>query len=289
MPTALYVGVQLPYGPLQPRRLLDIISRLPAVEGGYDLRWLDGVTWEPKACNVTLDVDTETDCVPADLDAVARECIAWETQTAFRIQDAFERSPGFSDVSVNDDLPTLYMRQISATFAKELITGAGSTISLSSEASAPSNVAFGAAASTPTFGLRALEETIASRMKGGVGYIHVPPGMLGRFVMEAGVRLNGDHYETPSGNIVISDAGYVNPTAPAGGTASTAANDWVYASGPVWYNSTGPTDFEGFEGKTGGANDATPWNRNRITTWLAGYGILVFDPCPVTAVLIAYT
>ena len=290
MPTTMEVGVRLPYGPLQPRRLLDQIQRLPAVEGDYPLRWLEGVTWEPTACVVPLLVDDETDCVPVDLsdNLTPRDCETWLTQNPFRLRDAFVRSV-MTYPSINEDLVTMYLRQLSAAFAHELLDGVGGTHSLQSSATAPNNVAFGAAASTPAQGLRTLEEELATRMQGAVGYIHVPPGMLGRLVMEAGLFLVGDHWETPSGNVVISDAGYVNPPAPGGGTASTAANDWVYASGPVFFEATAPTDFSAFVGKTGGAHDATPWNRNVVTSYLSGYGILVFDPCPVTAVLIAYT
>lgn len=291
MPATMEVGLRrstLPLGPLQPRRLLDIIERLPPTEGD-PTKWLQGVTWEPWPCR-GMTIRSESDCEPGNLNTQVsfEECQDWVVQNPFRLTDAMRRvALDYTSLLMSDRLETRYNRQMSAAFARELILGAQSTMSLQSVATDPAGVAFGAAAVSIRLGMEVLEQEIATRLQGGVGYIHCPPGMLGGFVMVCGVYLNGDHWETPAGNVVISDAGYVDPTPPVGlGAASTETSDWVYASGPVFFESTAPITYEAFSEYP---SAQTPWNRNIMDDIIAGYGILVFDPCPVTAVLISYT
>jgi hypothetical protein len=87
--------------------------------------------------------------------------------------------------------------------------------------------------------------------------------------------------ETPNGHIVVSDAGYYQPAPPSGQAAATAGTDWVYASGPVWWQAS---DMMGL----GAGSETYKFSRNEIHRWISGYGILVFDPCPVTAALATY-
>jgi len=95
-------------------------------------------------------------------------------------------------------------------------------------------------------------------------------------------------WETPSGNIVISDAGYVNPPPPLGEIASTGAEDWVYASGPIFYETSEPSLFGLSQGLMAGSAAVSPWDRNTIVQWLTAYGILVFDTCAISAILVSY-
>jgi len=301
MPANLEVGLRrttLPMGPLQPRRLLDIIQRLPATEGGNSMRWLEGVTWEPFTCGPTLLAIDEATCStdPPDLDAAyvdalgaVQTCAAWKSQTPFQIIDGFNASTlDYTAGEVGDRLIAMYNREISAAFARELLSGNGSSDrSLSNEAVAPAELAFGAAVPLKR-ALSALESHLALTLQGVVGYLHVPPGLLAEAVLTYGLRLVDGHWETPAGNIVISDAGYAEPPNPGGGAVADG-EDWIYSSGPIFYESTAPVNLTAFEGGTGGANDTTPWNRNRFTEWLVGYGILVFDDCGVSAALASYT
>jgi hypothetical protein len=285
---------------LQPRRLLDIIEQLPKMDddGGNPLRWLEGVTWPPFICK-QLHVDNEALCTYSgdglnDTIVTAETCATWSTQTPFRLIDAFQAfTLEYSFAEAEAMLAASYGRLTSAAFARELLGGGSGSTSLSDVATAPAELAFGAAAKIDRV-LAALESEIALRMQGSVGYIHIPPGLLAEAVSFYGLQLVNNHWETPAGNIVISDAGYYEPPAPSGGGSSAAdGEDWVYASGPVFFEATAPlfvgVGSETFVGKTGGLHDTTPWNRNVFEQFVAGYGILVFDSCPVTAALATYT
>ena len=279
MTTGREPHITLPDGPLQPRRLLNSIERLP----GAGERWLDGVRWEPTKCRA-LSVDNEATCATAVNSAVVPVvCDAWESQTPFRITDAMSATLlDLTPDEVGARLSSFYDRAVSAAFAKELISGAASADkSLSSEATAPNGAAFNAAATPIWNALAILEEEIAERLQGGVGFIFVTPGLLAQAVSSYGLMLVDEKWQTPSGNVVISDAGFLNPLQPTGQSASTAANDWVYASGPVFYDSSSPS-------MVGSSAESINFTRDTFTRWVQGYGILVFDPCPVTAVLASY-
>jgi hypothetical protein len=280
MPTGLQAVIRLPAARRQPRRLLDVLDRLPGVEGN---RWLEGVTWQPTACRA-LTVEGGDDCSNFDFNVVPDECEAAVTQDPFRVSDAFKAATLDMIYSeVDEMLASRFNLQVSASFASELLSGAASGgMSLSSEASAPNGAAFGVGATPIWNALAILEEEIAERLQGGVGYIHLPPGLLSQAVSECELTLNTDgQWETPVGNIVISDAGYINPPPPTGEGASSGAEDWIYASGPVWFESTVPILI-------GQGSETLTLSENTFTQYIAGYGILVFDPCPVTAVLVSY-
>jgi len=277
--------IRLPLGPMQPRRLLDVIPRIPPQEvGGNPLRWLEGVTWEPWPCRALV-ADDEASCDrESGFTVVPHACEAALTQTPFRISDAMKAS------TLDLDFPTVeaylgarYSMQISATFASELLSGTASGgMSLSSEATAPNGAAFGVAATPVWNAMSILEEEIAERLQGQVGFIHVPPGMLVQAVSECALTLDPTGWwRTPAGNVVISDAGYMNPPPPTNEAVSSTGEDWLYASGPVWYEATAPM-------LVGQGSQTMLMTRNTFEQYIAGYGILVFDPCPVTAVLASY-
>lgn len=271
---------------VQPRRLIDIAARLS--HGDRDpQRWIDGVTWEARQCR-TLVADNETSCDPEEMPAglTPGECETWETQTAFRLSDAWTVST-LDVAEANSDLEAFYDIVVGAAFASELLSGAASGgMSLSNTATAPTGQAFTDPAEKIETGLMILEAEIAERLQGAVGWIHASQAVHNRLVAKAAVRLENGQWRTPAGNIVITDAGYLNPPKPtAGGPGSGAATDWMYASGPVLFESTQPTTYQALAGTA----VTTPWNRNKVTTYLTGYGILVFDPCPVTAVRVGFT
>lgn len=292
MATGRESHIVLPAGPVQPRRLLDSISRIPT--SGSE-RWLDGVTWEPTKCRA-LTVDNEDACATGDIVLTPVTCDAWETQLPFRLTDAMSATTlDLTPDEVGSRLSAFYNRAVSAAFAKELISGAASGgMSLSSEATAPNGAAFGDAATPIWNALTILEEEIAERLQGGAGFIFLTPGLLAQARLSYGLTLVDSRWkdsygralvegrwETPSGNIVISDAGFLNPPPPTGQTASGAGEDWMYASGPVFFESTAPSSV-------GNPTESLNFTRNTFTRYVQGYGILVFDPCPVTAVLASY-
>ena len=138
--------ITLPAAPVQPRRLLDVVQRLPGADGATE-RWLMGVTWEPVQCRKPH-VDSEQICTETNMDVVPAGCAQWLEQIPFRVSDAFFASTlNYTVAEVETMLTVFYNRVISATFANELLTAAGSNgYSLSNVATAPTRVAFGAAA-----------------------------------------------------------------------------------------------------------------------------------------------
>jgi len=280
-PTGYEMVVDLPLGPVQPRRFLDAVSGIPgAVDSEGVLRWLNGLRWRPWACR-DLTVGADSLCDPEDLTATPTdECVDFAHQLPFRIEDAATNTvlEEKDDGQAESRLSARYARQLSAAFAHELLAGTASGgVSLSSEATEPS-VTFGTAAQPIWNALAVLEAEIAERLDGGVGYIHLPPGLLALSITYYGVHLEGGQWMTPVGNVVISDAGYVNAPEPDGEAASADGEDWVYVSGPVFVERTSGQIYEGAEDIE---RDTAEWR-------IHGYGIIVFDPCPVTAILVSY-
>lgn len=277
-------AVVLPNMKRQARRLLDIATPLPSVEGqGNPLRWLEGVTWLPRDCTV-LTADTSEPC---DVDqsfgeVETLECETWASSDPFRITQKFsETILNFPDPEmVAARLQDNYERMISAIFATHLVTD------LADQATAPTNGQAFADAAVPVWQAMAiLEATLASRLHGGLGYIHIPPLLLARACYFDTIYLGDDGvYRTPAGNVVISDAGYDNAPFPTGGS-SAEMTDWIFCSGEIFYATTTPTLLEPtlYDDRAAAITTAGPL-RNRYEQYITGYGLTVFDECAVSGV-----
>lgn len=290
MTTGMEYVVRLPLPKPQPRRLLDVIERIPVGDGtdsqaaGNDMRWLNGVKFEPWPCR-SLQTVASADCSDETLAAITAVCEPAITQKTFQIIDAMKASTLEYSVELLDAyLAARVQTMISAAFATELIAGtASSGYSLSGSAVAPDDIAFGSAAKPVWEVMSALESHLAKNIPNQRGIIHMPPGLMSTAVTSYGLSPNAAGvFETVNGNIVVSDSGYYQPKQPTGRPAPSAGTDWVYASGPVFYQAT---DFVGL----GIGNETINMSRNIINRWVSGYGIVVFDPCPVTAALATYS
>jgi hypothetical protein len=267
-------SVDLAPSPLPRGMLLDIIPEWDA----NGVRWFaDGVRWEPFDYG-TLRRASVNACSPATHGATQRGCLDYVTALPFALEDAYATST--MNVADGDGGGMVARWELlrSAAFATELITGSASGgRSLSSDATAPTGVPFGSPATTALNALSVMESHLAEVMQGGRGYIHVSPALLPLLVDH--LRLVGDRWETPTGHIVVADAGYVNAAAPDGEAASAAGEDWIYASGPVrWQYREG----------VGGGEPYVDITTNDVLMQMTGYGILLFEPEPVTAVLVSY-
>lgn len=281
----------LPRPPLLPGILLAVLQRLP-LEGDVTTRWpMHGLTWSQRQSGAALRV-TNADCSQADITDNPRVCQEETEQLPFTISDALELSPSNwmaidgDGGGVDAELLSNAAHLISAAFASELVTGAGSGgLSLAGEATAPTGIAFGDAATPLWNALTVIESELAERLLNGQGMIHLPPAMLAQAVDVYSLRWMDGHWVTPLGNIVVADAGYVGMADPYGDGAAAAAagEDWIYGSGPVWFLST--------DDELNGAK-FTPENftfsTNDIERWVKSYGMLIFEPRFVTAVLTAY-
>lgn len=273
-----------PLDPL-PRRLLDTIGEFGFRDGRIEPnRWLAGITWNPRPRRPLLTQSASNVCSPPASTDPAYGCVAAVTQAPFRVYDAFSSTnQNFTGAEIAEMLRERMPAMSSDAFARELIGGAaGSTLSLANQAHSPVGLAFGSGATPVWNALAILETELGLTLYGAKGMIHLPVGLLGQAVYTYGLRLVGDHWETPLGNTVVADSGYISATQPTGQAASPAATDWVYASGPVQYRSTEPALLG-----TDGNEFITP-STNDILRWMEMYGILKFDPCPVTAVLASY-
>jgi hypothetical protein len=165
--------------------------------------------------------------------------------------------------------------------ASELLSGAASGgMSLSSEATSPADVPFGWPALSPGDALTVLEEELATRLNGLQGMIHVSPGLLAQLTVMGGTTREGDMWLTQTGHVVVADAGYAGAPAPSGEATAAVGECWAYASGPVFYASDDPRLL--------GADNQEIVNMSRNIRRRFGmaHGLLVFEPCPVTAVLV---
>lgn len=278
-------AVVLPNMKRQPRRLLDIATPLPPVEGqGNPNRWLEGVTWAPRDCS-ELSPDATVD--PCEDDSFGEVwtigCDEWQSATPFSINQKFAGTllnvPDRSYAA--DRLQENYDRMLSAIFANQL------TNTFADIAIEPTNGQAFADAAIPVYQAMAiLEDTIADRLHGGIGYIHIPPLLLARACYSDSIYLGDDgNYYTPAGNIVISDAGYSNAAPPSGGS-SADLTDWIYCSGEVFWATTAeqlldPTLWD----DSAGADDTAGFNRNRYEQYIRGFGILVVDDeCAISGV-----
>ena len=247
-----------------------------------DARWHGGVTWLPFDSRTGLTVNPVEPC---DVDFAAtpsRTCMAPVEAKAFRLSDAMRGAAlEYEPADLSMDVAERMSLFRSAAVARELIGPASSGgRSLSTDAAAPAGYAFGSAAVSAVEAIAVFERHLALALRGGRGMIHITPGLL-PYIVDAAIVSVGDHWETPTGHVVVADAGYVDAAAPTGQSASAAGTDWVYATGPVkWHIGTQATlsvDGDGFE-----------YARNEHDVLGEEYGILLWEPLPVAALLVSY-
>lgn len=264
-------------------RLLSIISEIP-MDAAVD-RWLTaGITWQPKPSR-GFQGGAIAVCNPASPTASGNACVAAVSQLPFGVYDSLnatyvDTEVGWVDALLDERWPTM----ISSVFAKELLDGAlsASGFSFSSQAHAPAQRTFLAGSVTVSQGIAILEDDLARTLYNAYGLIHLGPVPFQLAVGAQAIHDEGGVWKTGRGNTVISDAGYVDAKEPTGQVASPAMKDWIYASGPVRYASSG------VQRPGNAANEFSDMTRNTFVRWTMGYGILQFDPAPVAAILVDY-
>jgi len=277
--------INLPETPLLDRGLL--LDQIPQFEMGGEIaeRWLnEGVTWQPRICSRDMEsVRVLATACEDDFfeDDPIRECNAFETQAAFTIKDRLKGSNlDLTESELLDLLRGRFAEMTSWVFADVLTSIVAGVNTLPSEASAPAGIAFGSAATPLYNALSNIEAEFAERMYGRGGLIFLTPGLIANAIDHYAVEWRDGAYRTPAGNRIIVDPGFYNAAAPTGESASSAAEEWVYASGAVAYQTSG-LDLEQARQRPG-------VDHNTITAFAQAHGILVFDSCPVTAVLTSY-
>lgn len=114
----------------------------------------------------------------------------------------------------------------------------------------------------PTAAMGAVEAAVAERMAGGPIYLHVPTDFV--MGMGADLRDEGDFLRTPTGSMVVADAGYPGPGA-------TGTDLVIYGTGPVQIWLGEPTVY-----------DRDSWvvdfRTNRVAVWAERPALMWFDP-----------
>jgi hypothetical protein len=161
---------------------------------------------------------------------------------------------------------------MSGMLTSELITGwASGGISLSSEATVLT-----AATSMAEAGLE-IEEHLRDTLQGQAGTVFIPPQLLHYAVEAEWVYRDGNRFYTQTGHSVVADAGHtgaLGPATPSGGEF------WLYAAGDIGY---GLTDTILLGEVSSDTLDTSTNMRERLAE---AYAQLVFDPCPVGAVIV---
>lgn len=175
----------------------------------------------------------------------------------------------------------------SAQVANELVTGSVTANPCLRGTGTATTVVNGTSAKT-TLALAIAEDELADRLHGAVGMLHVTPGVLYAMNSGGGLELEEAHdtepgedfaydrWYTPSGHLVVADAGYdgYSPT----GTAPATGQSYIYGSGPVEYAMTDPVPM-------GVGNNILSITHDDRMFVLERQCVVRFDPAPVFAVL----
>lgn len=165
----------------------------------------------------------------------------------------------------------------SAAVAAEVQTGA-----ITDNPSLQHNASHVVASSVPiATGMFAIEDILAD-FDNAQFFIHMDPATFYLVASNEDVQYEAGLYFTPSGHIIVADAGFdgtLPPDDPDTGNPLTTDADgrWIYASLPV-YGWTGPARTLG--GETGRLD----MTRNTRTDIAVKPALAVFDPCVVAAV-----
>lgn len=284
MPTAAFVSLAPAPVPGPRPWATALTTYVSAVGAAFDTgpngaqRWLGGIKFFPFGCQVLTGDTVEDFCdtiepwepnllLPEDDDD---SCVVFEP---FVINTIIENAPltGLSDAEL-DTYAGLYSALArSLILAREVQTGSltADNPSLVGEADTVTGVD-----TTAIGALAAVEDALGTKLSGGVGMIHMTPGMLTILNSGGGLQFDGTSYRTATGHLVVADAGYVN-AAPS--TGAVAAGDaWIYGSGPVFAKLGPVTTF----GATGERFDRV---HNKVTLRIEQYALAYFEPCSVVA------
>lgn len=297
-------GMELDIEPLVPRKrtralLIDSALRIPEIsgpnpddnravgndgvseapDGGYTgapvNRWAAGITFTPYGC-VGLQRIPDAFCIPEGDDPENE--IDWDTDLTI-----FESFQVFGDdrcSALSTDFGWLQARLdarwaalASEQLALELMQAAnsGSSPSLGSSAT----IVTGAPADTELL-LPLCENYLAQVLHGAQGMIHLTPGALTLADVFHRLKLEDDGtYTTPTGHIVVADAGYLGLD-PDGGVPEDGT-EYAYVSSMVGLEMGPPDDL-------GNSDQGLDRSRNIWHARKIAQAIFMFDPCSVGAI-----
>lgn len=162
---------------------------------------------------------------------------------------------------------------VSKAVAAELMDGANT---LATPCFKDTTQIVGGATVVETMALPTLEEALADKLNGGAGIVHMSPKAFTRNAINQTIEWDGLNYRSPTGHLVVADAGYTGQTPTAGTT--TAGAEYMYGSGTVGIH-LGPPRRLGTDNI--GVMDRT---RNIIHAEEIAMAVFAFDPAAVVAV-----
>lgn len=125
----------------------------------------------------------------------------------------------------------------------------------------------------------AVEEALADVLDGGVGTIHLAPGLFVAYANGGGAHLGADNiWRTVTGHVIVADAGYIGASPATEGAVNGEL--WVYGSGPVFAQYGGIVTYNGLD------NEVIDFTRDQWNVKVEQYGIAIFEPCSVVAALV---
>jgi len=199
-------------------------------------------------------------CTDVNTTLTPRDFTDVEEQGAFSVIDAVTCSSiGKTPEELNSNLAEHWALTLSAAVAKEAMYGTGgSTHYLALDATDAST------STTVHAGIAELEERLATAIGNTQGVIHIAPSALTYAILNGAVNRRGDFYFSPSGHLVIADAGYQ--------AVESGSTSVIYASGPIYYAlddlaSRAQYDWE--------FND---WTHNDLLALAQAFGIILYDP-----------
>lgn len=119
-----------------------------------------------------------------------------------------------------------------------------------------------------------LSEWLARKLHGGKGLFHMSPGILSNVMGQSGAKLIDGHIITADGHEIVADAGYADMWGPGAVAPPASDRRWIYASGPVWYQTGFEKDYR---------DESGIGTRNVMKAISEKFGLLVYDPCTVAA------
>ena len=237
-------------------------------------RWEDGIKWQPEQCagagRISIDACDTLDPVaaastPAEATSHPFLVYAGETCSTF----------GINARDWNGRARRQLLATRSAQIAAELEGGSlgGDGLALTD---ATSDV-LTTSPVDPVHALALLEAGLANYLAGRQGMVHVTPQLLTHLAAEGAVRLEGNFYTSPSGHLIVADAGYTGAR-PSGAGANYAAQ-WAYGTavvalrfGPIVFN---PRTLDLAQGLL----EAMDRSTNTVTVIAEQTVVIQLDPC----------
>jgi len=281
---------------VSPRALGTLLTSTPSlppeqVEENGVPRWIQGIGFQSLGFDPLTTIETIVCSTDWVTDKVARDLQPNIGFDSFTFYDAIQGAVLCDNVERMDgDLEIRMPAMVSEQFALELMSGAsrtratdvleGTGYSIVNPNFVDDATVVAGGPYEPLNALSLLEQAAADTHHGAQSYLHLTPrGMSYLNGFEHGEPID-NRWTTAQGHVVIGDAGYLGPEPTANGGAVTA-DEWWYASGPVFWAMTQPMSL-------GLPFERIEYSTNQLTNILEGYGLIVFDPAGVVAVPVSY-